>query len=447
MQKARFAQALGYYEELGLLEPQEPRWPHRRGDLLKRLGRVDEALCAYETAVNLYAQQGFIARAAAMAKVILDIAPERIEILERIDRDAARKLYRSTRRTVVSAAEVPAHDDDAETTQRRVLDKAVPLVAAEPARQDEVRFTRPPRGGRLTLELELSDVEVRQPPDDVELATSMRPSALEVAQLPATPLFAEVPREVLERLVTESRLVDLEPGARLLEAGTTADALYALIEGRVELKRPSQAERLLLMEGDLVGISCLLSRVNYETNATAVSQVRALRISKLLLDRLVEEHPRLGDLLLDILGRRLIANLVRSSPLFSFFDDETRAELANLVEVRRAEPGMKILESGKRSDGLYIPLLGELLARQPNGAALGRVKLGSSLGQGTLLRKQASTVTIEAQTEVLVLRIAADRFEALLARHPGLEERFEELARRPNRAPLSLIPGAHEKRG
>ena len=56
---------------------------------------------------------------------------------------------------------------------------------------------------------------------------SERPSAEHLAQLPSMPLFAEVPRPVLGRIVRESSLVDVEPGETLIERGTPADALYA----------------------------------------------------------------------------------------------------------------------------------------------------------------------------------------------------------------------------
>ena len=94
---------LRQYESLQVVERNEPRWPHRKGDLLKRLGRPEEAVLSYEKAIDLYAQLGFVARAAAMAKVVLEIAPERVDVLERVMPDAARKLHRSARSAGVRA--------------------------------------------------------------------------------------------------------------------------------------------------------------------------------------------------------------------------------------------------------------------------------------------------------------------------------------------------------
>ena len=445
IQKERFGDALRLYDSLQELEQSEPRWPHRKGDLLQRLKRTPEAISSYEKAVELYTDQGFMARAAAMAKVILTIDPTRSDVLDLLDQDAARRLYRLTRTTGTYPAAQQREIDDQSPTQRRLMTDALPLVADPDAHGDQLRFTKPPTHAAGMIELELSDLEVAARPSSPPTNSSRDPSAEDVAQLPSMPLFTDVPQEVLARLVKESRLVDVEDGERLIEAGTTADALYVLIEGSVELRRHDDEERIVLWEGDVVGVSTLLARANYEADATARGRVRAMRISKLLLDRLVEQYPDLDDVLIEILGRRLVSTLVRTSPMFSVFDDTTRTEVANMFEVRRASEGTKLLEAGKRTDGLYIPLHGRLRAEDAAGKELGTVKLGRPLGQHALLTDAVSPVTVLASTELLVLRMPADRFHELVERHPKIVAHLRELARRPSQQTLSLFPKASSK--
>ena len=81
----RADEALTLYELIEKQKPREPRWSHRKGDLLKRLGRRDEAVAAYDRAVDLYAAQGFFERATATAKVMLSIDPTRRDVLSRLD--------------------------------------------------------------------------------------------------------------------------------------------------------------------------------------------------------------------------------------------------------------------------------------------------------------------------------------------------------------------------
>ena len=85
LETSRLHEALDLYELIERQKPDEPRWPHRRGDLLQRMGRKADAVLAYERAVDLYATKGFTARAAAMAKLILAIDPTRGDVLERVN--------------------------------------------------------------------------------------------------------------------------------------------------------------------------------------------------------------------------------------------------------------------------------------------------------------------------------------------------------------------------
>lgn len=426
LSKGRFAEALEHYEALERLEPREPRWPHRKGDLLKRMGRADHAVTSYVHAADLYARLGFVARAAAMAKVVLGIDSSRGDVLERVTADAAREL-RAVR-------------------TKRLSTDALPLVAGKDAGGNAVRFSQPPTARHL--DLDISEMEVRDRPEDTLEGVSEELTAAHLAQFPSHPLFTEVPRPLLLRLVQESRLVDLQPGEILIERGTTADALYTLIEGSVQLIRAQDEDAIVLSEGDIVGISCLLDRVTYEGDVTARSPVRALRISKLLLDRLVAEHPTLGDVLLEMLGRRLVATLVRTSPIFSTFDNGSRSEVATMFGVRRAEMGTTIVQAGQRADGMYIPMIGKLTAVRPSGEEAGRLKLGRALGQHSMLTGSPSPLTVRADSDVLLLRLSARRFHELVARHPEVVVRLEELARRPSEPTLSLVPEPlYDKKG
>ena len=85
LHSGRADEALALYELIEKQKPKEPRWSHRKGDLLKRLGRRDEAVAAYEHAIDLYAAQGFFERATATAKVMLAIDPTRGEVLSRLN--------------------------------------------------------------------------------------------------------------------------------------------------------------------------------------------------------------------------------------------------------------------------------------------------------------------------------------------------------------------------
>lgn len=76
------------------LEPSEPRWPHRLGDVLRRTKHGGEAALAYQRASELYAELGSAERALTLTRLARTL-DERSGFLE-LARDAAR-LARATR--------------------------------------------------------------------------------------------------------------------------------------------------------------------------------------------------------------------------------------------------------------------------------------------------------------------------------------------------------------
>ena len=100
LQAGRFTQALDLYELIEKRKPDEPRWAHRKGDLLRRMGRQPDALIAYERAVHLYSAKGFDARATATAKLLLTLDPNKGEVLEWADSVAARRFEQQSRNAI-----------------------------------------------------------------------------------------------------------------------------------------------------------------------------------------------------------------------------------------------------------------------------------------------------------------------------------------------------------
>jgi CRP-like cAMP-binding protein len=133
--------------------------------------------------------------------------------------------------------------------------------------------------------------------------------------------------------------------------------------------------------------------------------------------------------------------------MFSSFDIAARSVVAAMFEVRRANQGTAILQAGKRADGLYIPMVGKLIAVRPDGEEVGTLKLGRPLGQHSMLTGIPSPLTAKAVSDVLVLRLSARRFQELVSAHPKLVAHLEELARHPSEPMFSLLPEAQRRKG
>ncbi len=76
--------ALECYLELERLEPTDAQWPKRVAETYRRLGKMREAVSAFERAADRYAQNGFLVQAIAVCKLILQIDPSHVDTQQRL---------------------------------------------------------------------------------------------------------------------------------------------------------------------------------------------------------------------------------------------------------------------------------------------------------------------------------------------------------------------------
>lgn len=411
-------------EELETLEPDNARWPHRRGDLLRKMGRNRDAVHCYERAVAVYMSSGFLPRAIAMAKVVVELDPSRAHVLAQLDPRAARELHRRVRPEGVRVADV-------QQPAAVLADTAVVLEPDTSAPPNEVRFSAPPPT-RRTLEIDITEVELDGPipslpaPDAPDAASRLE--AERQACLPLLPLLAEAPPDALQKLVQESELVRAPDGAFVVRLGDPADALFGIVEGavRVCVLGLPVAERPRLDAGDIFGEACLLGTELRRADVVAEGALTALRIPKLTLTELVRAHRGVGDVLFEMLTRRLLANLLRTSRLFAELSPVERREIAGEFELRRARAGTPLLVAGKQSDALYITLTGHVEVAQ----AAGEPQIagaGLMFGHASMLEGSPCSVGVCTLDTLLVLRLPRQAFSRVAMQYPAMLMRLAEL--------------------
>ena len=84
VQKGKLEQAIKEYEKLLRASPDDTNTINRLGDLYGRVGEVDKAVDRYEQVAEQFADQGFLPKAIAIFKKINRLAPQRLDIFERL---------------------------------------------------------------------------------------------------------------------------------------------------------------------------------------------------------------------------------------------------------------------------------------------------------------------------------------------------------------------------
>src|SRR4029078_7970907 len=118
-----------------------------------------------------------------------------------------------------------------------------------------------------------------------------------------------------------------------------------------------------------------------------------LEISRELLWELVRRSPDVLRTLLGFLRDRVFERLLSTSALFSMLSPEDGQALASQFVFLELEPGVKAVEQGKRSPGLFFMLSGAAEAVK-DGAVLGALGPGDVFGEMSLLQRAPATADV-----------------------------------------------------
>jgi len=478
--RGRWQKALENYQLLERLEPTDGTWAQRAGEMLRRLGKAADAVAAYGRAADVYSRAGFLLKAVAVCKLMLEIDPNRTEVQERLaSLHAARQLERPARiGTVVAPAVPPARFDPgpAEYEFERPTSTIVgaaprparpassvvvgpsphavrsdneferptsTLVGPAPTRSaaqvplGEVQLNRAVPGARKSEEIPAVDgsaaYEIPLGDEDIEISEDA-PTAAETARavFPRTPLFSSLDEARLRRLIERVELRRLAPGEVLFRRGDTPDALYVVASGEVAVLVGDSEEVSRLREGTFFGEIALLTDQPRSATIRAVVATELLVIARPVIASVIEDSPAVLQVLLRFMRDRLLEGLVETDPLFAPFSGPERRALAARFRFLEVAPGLALMQQGKRAAGLFIVLCGtaDVIV---DGKAAGELGSGGLLGQTSLLTGAPAPASVVARSKLLALALPRADFQEVIMTHPQVLEYLGALAgdRRP----------------
>jgi CRP/FNR family transcriptional regulator, cyclic AMP receptor protein len=171
--------------------------------------------------------------------------------------------------------------------------------------------------------------------------------------LAATELFADAPAEVLETVAAAATERDLVRGDVLFEEGTTPDALFVVLSGRIAIAIGNELDHresmVSLMEsGDLFGELGFLDEGPRSASARALEASSVLEIPYASVQNIFQERPQLLWGVTRLLAKRLRAM------------DEALADSVFLDVTGRT--AKRLLELADGADEFVLPVTQEELA-------------------------------------------------------------------------------------
>ncbi|HSN14945.1 MAG TPA: cyclic nucleotide-binding domain-containing protein [Anaeromyxobacteraceae bacterium] len=444
-------------------DPDDIATRQKLADVLRRSGRVDEAVEQYGDVADRYGRDGLLIKAIAISKTILELDPEHVDTqtaladlyARRAKIEAGRPPVRQTlMMAAVRAAPAgpPAPPQPPADTEDRMV--AIPLgpvpppLPPEPPRppvtpldaivaaaastdvEEEIVIEAEPfetAGGAESL-----DPYVPPPapfpgaPDPTAASRPTAPAAPEPPsappagpppaeagiapspagiELPRVPIFSDLSRDAFVALTTAMALRRVAPGEAVIQERDTGTSFYVVAGGRLSVsKRNDRGEDVAvarLGEGDFFGEMALLSGAPRSATVAAEEPSEVLEFSADVLAQIARKHPHVAESLRRFYRQRLLANAMAMSPVFRPFGKGDRKLIMERFRTREVREGEVVIREGEPSDGLYVVLEGAVDVTK-RGAGV-EVAVGR-LSEGDLFGEMSCLRKSPATASVVVIR-------------------------------------------
>jgi CRP-like cAMP-binding protein len=110
-------------------------------------------------------------------------------------------------------------------------------------------------------------------------------------------------------------------------------------------------------------------------------------------------------------------NVLADVPLFAGLSKRHLRKVSGLATARRHHPHTAIVRAGAKGDAFYVILDGTVSVNRPGKRSV-KLGAGDSFGEMALLDGAARTATVEAEGEVLTMRIPRPSFLRMLEAEP-----------------------------
>jgi CRP-like cAMP-binding protein len=427
-----FARAGNLFASYCALAPGDRQSLLRMGDAWARAGERARAIDAYLAAAQGFAADGFLARAIAASKLVLELEPGH-QRMQRILADlyARRGVGPGVgRRPREATPPVPAPEPVvlSPPPDSQAADEAPELVVTE--------FVLDNPSSERTLEDVLAEAvgshsgEPLAPPPEPTPSAGPAPVARERApeagqaarflelsldetELPLPP----APQAAAPRTPTSFSLAEPGPPPPPLTSPRLAEAPAAVAESEEQPSAPAPAAA---EEGGYID---LFFDEDEPLEASAASAGESATEAPLSEETAAQPRGM----------AEALASAVPKAPLFSDLSSEAFVELVERCPLRHFAAGERILQQDAPGDAFYVICEGQVAVRREEGGAvlqLAHLSEGDFFGEMALLSGAPRVASVDAAVDgTLVLEISTALLTELTRRHPGVATALKKFGR------------------
>ncbi len=473
IEKRRYDKAAELYVRIAAQEA-DPDWLQRAGEAFRRAGNKARAIAALTVAADGYARGGFLLKAIAVNKSILQIDPQHTATQAMLAELYARRDGVAPDRSSVPVP-VPVADRPMPAPLRPPSMAPAPIAVVEtiletradapigalPLREvlssrrseqfavaDIAALVEESAAEPAAYEIVLEADELIEADAVVEVVRPMAPLGRMAAPAqaetdfgglmdeppvappapPQVPLFSSLAEAELRLLIERMSLRTLAPGEIVVREGERGGSLFVLVDGEVSVTIGPEARELArLQSGAFFGEMGVLSDDPRSATVAATAPTQLLEISRELTWDIARRSPEVLRTIVRFFRDRMLERLLGTSPLFSQLSPDDARALASQFVFLELEVGVAVVKQGARSPGLYFLLCGEAEAVR-DGVPLALLRPGDVFGEISLLLRTPASADVRAKKKCWALELPQARFQEIMLSYPQVLEYVSNLS-------------------
>jgi cAMP-dependent protein kinase regulator len=266
------------------------------------------------------------------------------------------------------------------------------------------------------------------------------------------PLFSALEKEGLLALIGCFEMMTVSAGKAVITEGEEGAEAFIVARGELEVRKSTEGSQSIslarLTNGALFGEMALLSRAPRAASVVAMRPSILLVARREALEAVAAVRPDVGIELAAHCRRRMVANLVRTSPVLLAVPPHERPALVERFETKVFEKGEKIIEEKSDPTGLHLIASGEvaIVRHEESGESfvISTLGVGQVAGEVAVVLRRKANADVVAVHPTVTLHLPREDFMGLVREHPAIVASLYLLAVERDEETSSALTGTVE---
>lgn len=261
-------------------------------------------------------------------------------------------------------------------------------------------------------------------------------------EIEGLPLFSHFHEQFLDKIATQSSVMNFSAGTTIVRQGDPARELFVLLEGEVEVIRRiggvSDDWVTEIKAISIFGEAALVDDTPRAAQVLAKTHVTVLRVPVHALRQVALESQSVRQL--EVFRNAIMVNqFFASSPVFRSLSTSSIEFLSSRGTLEYFDQDQMVFKQGDTGDALYLILRG-CVEVTVHSTPIKRLRQGSFFGEIALIANIPRTAGIRTMEPCVFFKISADAFWEVLVEHMDLGVFIETVSETRLKEDLALAP-------